>query len=129
MRRSSKQSRPLAAALQSRYWSEREAGAVLAAWHRSGESATAFARRHGLVPSRLLRWETRLSGKRGEAQPLFHPVEVVPTRSRAHPGDAESAPDGKLELMVGASRRILLRRGFDRELLWELVRVLEAESC
>lgn len=129
MRRTSKQVRPLAEALESRYWSEREAGAVLTAWHRSGESATAFARRQGLVPSRLLRWEARLSGKRREGQPHFHPVEVVPTRSTGHPAEVAPAHDDKLELVVCASRRILIRRGFDPELLLELVRVLEAGSC
>jgi hypothetical protein len=129
MRRTTKQSRPLAEALASRYWSEREAGAVLAAWQRSGESATAFARRQGLVPSRLLRWEARLSGKRGEGQPHFHPVEVVPTRSTAHPAEVEPAFEGQLELIVGSSRRIVVRRGFDPELLWDLVRVLEAGPC
>ena len=129
MRRTSKQSRPLAEALESRYWSEREAGAVLTEWHRSGESATAFARLHGLAPSRLLRWKTRLSGERGEAQPHFHPVEVVPTRNTAHPAEVAPAFDGQLELIVGSSGRILIRRGFDPELLLELVRVLEAGSC
>jgi hypothetical protein len=56
-------------------------------------------------------------------------VEVVPTRNTAHPAEVAPAFDGQLELIVGSSGRILIRRGFDPELLLELVRVLEAGSC
>jgi hypothetical protein len=54
---------------------------------------------------------------------------VVPTRNTAHPIDVEPAPDDNLELIVCSRRRIVIRRGFDPELLLELVRVLEAGSC
>ncbi len=45
----------------SKYWSEAEGRAVVEAWRRSGESATEFARRHGLRAKRIVYWEQRLS--------------------------------------------------------------------
>lgn len=117
----------LARALESRYWSEVEAREVLSAWERSGEPASVFARRHGLSPHRLLRWKNRRRGSARRSRPAFHPVQVVeaegPTRSV---GSGES---GTLELIVDGSRRIVVRRGFDPEVLWELLRVLESRSC
>lgn len=44
-----------------RYWSEGDARLVLDQLSQSGESLTAFAKRHGLVPQRLSRWRLRLS--------------------------------------------------------------------
>jgi hypothetical protein len=36
---------------------------------------------------------------------------------------------GSLELIVDGSRRIVVRRGFDPEVLRELLRVLESRPC
>lgn len=129
MKRTSKATRGLAEVLGSRYWHEREAQVVLAAWHRSGESASVFARRQGLAPSRLLWWQGRVSAPQAKLRPVFHPVEVVTTRNMATPADPGRVASSSLELMVGDSRRIVIRRGFDPELLMELVRVLEGGSC
>jgi hypothetical protein len=51
----------------SKYWSEAEGRAVVDAWRRSGETAPAFARRHGLQTKRIKYWSERLS--RGEREP------------------------------------------------------------
>jgi transposase-like protein len=45
----------------SRYWSEAEGRAVIEAWRRSGDSRSAFARRHGLQAKRIRYWAARLS--------------------------------------------------------------------
>jgi hypothetical protein len=39
-----------------RCWREAEARVVVAGWRASGESLTAFARRHGLGPQRIGWW-------------------------------------------------------------------------
>lgn len=38
-----------------------EGRAVVEAWRRSGETATKFARRHGLRAKRIVYWDARLS--------------------------------------------------------------------
>ena len=43
------------------HWSEAEARRVLTLWEASGESAAAFARRHGLRATRLAWWSRRLA--------------------------------------------------------------------
>jgi hypothetical protein len=69
-----------------RPWTPAEARRVLDAWRASGESATGFARRHGLVPQRLCWWRDRLAAatlpkeeaivQSQDETPAFVPVEV-----------------------------------------------------
>jgi len=62
----------------SRYWSEAEGRAVIEAWRRSGESRSAFAKRHGLQTKRLRYWAGRLSRAEGPARTLtLVPATVV----------------------------------------------------
>lgn len=126
---------PLGELARSGYWREEDAAVVVIALAESGLSVAAFAREHGLSPARLHRWRKRLgrplesgSGKgvvpaTGEGSPIqFHRVRVVPPS-----GSSGSGESSELELRVG-SRRIVVRRGFDRELLEELVRAVEGWS-
>jgi hypothetical protein len=127
MGRISSKSRFLARVLESRYWKESEARAVLAAWARTGESAAVFAGHYGLAPSRLLRWKARLSLSGRE--PVFHPVKLIEAGVGLRSGMAEAEATGTLELVLGGGRRILVRRGFDPEALAELVRAVESWEC
>jgi transposase-like protein len=62
----------------SKYWSEAEGRAVIEAWRRSGESRSAFARRHGLQTKRLKYWAGRLSRADGPVRTLaLMPATVV----------------------------------------------------
>lgn len=61
----------------SSYWSEDEGRRVVEAWQRSGESAKAFARRHGLHPKRLVYWSKRLATSTRSATVSFVPAAVV----------------------------------------------------
>ena len=62
----------------SKYWSEADGRAVIEAWRRSGESRSAFARRHGLQTKRLKYWAGRLSRGDGSARTLaLVPATVV----------------------------------------------------
>jgi len=56
----------------SRKWTEEDAREALAALEASGESVSAFGRRLGIVPQRLLWWRSRLK----RATLSFVPVEV-----------------------------------------------------
>lgn len=60
----------------SSYWSESEGRRVVEAWRRSGDSATAFARRHGLRAKRLVYWSKRLEAPEPAAV-TFVPGAVV----------------------------------------------------
>jgi hypothetical protein len=127
MKKRSTKASSLAQALESRYWSEVEAGAVLSALERSGDPASVFARRHGLSPHRLLRWKNRQHGSTRRSRPAFHPVQVEEPEDRTRAVGSEER--GGLELLVDGSRRIVVRRGFDPEVLRELLRVLESRPC
>jgi len=116
----------LAKVLESRYWKEEDARQILAAWARTGESARSFARRYGLSPARILRWKARLSTR--VRPPVFHPVKVV--ASAGHDGvEASTGATGALELIVSGRCRIVVRRGFDAEVLAELLQVVESWGC
>lgn len=122
-------------AVRSRYWRADDAERVLRVLEASQLSVAAFSRQHGLSTARLLRWKKRL-GKRGSGSgpfrrsssvrprtPLqFHSVRVV-TSSPAPPS---SQQESGVELLLLGDRRIVVRRGFDPELLAELVRVVES---
>lgn len=62
---------------KSSYWSEAEGRRVVEAWRRSGETATAFARRHGLRAKRLVYWSERLAAAEETPRVSFVPAAVV----------------------------------------------------
>jgi len=61
----------------SNYWSEDEGRRVVEAWQRSGENATAFARRHGLRAKRLVYWSKRLATSAAPPTVSFAPAAVI----------------------------------------------------
>jgi hypothetical protein len=61
----------------SSYWREDEGRRVVEAWRRSGENATAFARRHGLSAKRLMYWSKRLATSSSTPTVTFVPASVV----------------------------------------------------
>lgn len=107
-----------------RYWREREAGVVISAWRRSGESLEAFARRHGIGRLRLGRWVRRLGGTRGSIH--FHRVRLV-ERGMTPDVPRGSAP---IEIEWAPGRRVRVLPGFAAEDLIRLLEVLESrERC
>src|SRR5690606_26312583 len=61
----------------SSYWSEDEGRRAVEAWRRSGETATAFARRHGLRAKRLVWWSKRLAASKTPVTVSFAPAVVA----------------------------------------------------
>ena len=129
------QRRVLEDVARNRYWRAEEAEVVLTALEESELSVAAFSRKHGLSAARLVRWRDRLgqhaprsgrssrrSAKAGVAL-RFHPVQVVDSALVS-----VSPQESELELLLAGNRRIVIRRGFDAELLGELVRVVEGWS-
>ena len=115
--------RSLATLIANRYWRAADAEQALEAWQRSGQTAAAFARDHGLSAARLLRWRARLELP---TAPVFHPVRLV-SRQQSNP-IAPARPE-PLELELRGGRRIRVPAGFDAELLEELVRTVEGWGC
>jgi transposase-like protein len=59
------------------YWSEKEGRRAVEAWRRSGESSSAFARRHGIRAKRLKWWSERLAPAAPSPTVSFVPATVV----------------------------------------------------
>jgi len=115
--------RSLAPLIANRYWRGVDAERMLEAWRRSGQSAAAFAREHGLSAARLLRWRARLEPT---VAPAFHPVRVV---GRGRPSPITSARPEPLELELRGGCRIRVPAGFDPAQLEELGRTVEGWGC
>jgi transposase-like protein len=109
----------LALILKRRRWSVRDAEVVLSAWRESGETVTRFARHHGLVAERLLRWRRQSPGTVIQ----FHRVKV------AAPRDEVAAEPRGIELVLRGGRRVAIDRGFDAALLEAVVRTVESWPC
>lgn len=105
-----------------RRWSVGDAEVVLSAWQEAGGSLSAFGRKHGVDPWRLMRWRRRL-GKRAAIR--FSRVKVVgPRAATTWQGDG-----GGVELVLRDGRRVVVQPGFDARLLEVLVRTVESWTC
>ncbi|MGD0462643.1 MAG: hypothetical protein ABSB74_09150 [Tepidisphaeraceae bacterium] len=84
----------------------------------SGLTVAAYCLEHGITEGSFYTWKRRLRqpAKRNRSpKPAF--VEVTPQRF----GTA-----GTIDICLRGERRLLARRGFDRELLIELIRAIES---
>jgi hypothetical protein len=88
----------------------------------SGQTAAAWCREHQVTQASFFAWKRRLQS----AVPAAEFVEVHAAAERGR-GDADAAEDtaAAIEVCCRGGRRLLLRRGFDRALLVETIRVLE----
>jgi transposase-like protein len=87
------------ARLRGRHWTTQDARAVLAAQAQSGESLSAFARRHGLTPQRLCWWRKRLA-EWDAAEENRRPL-LVPVVSPAPAPDAAAPSSPQVRLRCG----------------------------
>jgi hypothetical protein len=93
----------------------------------SGLPVSAFCRERGIAAASLFAWRRRLAG--GEA--VFRPVKVAatpsPSREDGGGGGGDGRGEGAVELHLPGGRLLMVRRGFDRQLLVDVIRALEAE--
>jgi hypothetical protein len=82
-------------------------------------SVSAYCRQRGVSAASFFAWRRRLSGDPGAGG--FKPVKLVSNG----PG-ACARSDGAIELCLSGGHRLLVRRGFDRQLLVDLVQTMEA---
>jgi hypothetical protein len=112
----------MAALARSKYWRQGDAETALDALTASGQSLTDFARQWGLNDRRLRRWQRRLQRPAlqptgGEVTRAFRQVEIV-VDDELHAGSG-------VELVLRGGHRVILHRGFDGQVLEELLRVLD----
>ena len=82
-------------------WSEAQRRRIVAESYRSGESASAVARRHGVHTSVLFRWRRRY-------RTLAHSgAGFVPVVVKAPEPSSEAAP-GRMEIVVGDDMRVIV---------------------
>jgi transposase-like protein len=96
-------------------WREADARSALDAWKRSGQSAHAFAREHGITAQRLYWWRDRLSTRQLKS---LVPGEVVGIGAEA---DRAGAP---LQVVIRAGEVTLKITGADAAWVARLVREL-----
>ena len=88
----------------------------------SGMSVTAFCRRAGVRCSGYYKWRRKLGG-RGSFTEVH--VKRLPAITSSQDHERGAAP---LELRLSGERTIVVRRGFDRQVLQELLDTLEANE-
>ena len=84
-----------------RRWSEAQRRRIVEESYRSGESASAVARRHGVHTSVLFRWRRRY-GTPADTGAGFVPVVV-----EAPEPSSEAAP-GRMEIVLGEDVRVIV---------------------
>jgi hypothetical protein len=100
----------------------------------SGLPVSVFCRERGIPSSSLFAWRRRLRG----SSEVFKAVKLVDSKRRGRAGDGvdaggdviaggaiEPSAAGFVELALAGGRRLIVRRGFDRELLLDLLDALE----
>lgn len=94
----------------------------------SGQSAAAWCRQHGISQASFFAWKRRLGTSGSSIRlSLSKAVEppASPTSGFVEVKAAEEAGADGIEIFLRGGRCLRVRRGFDRDLLVELVRTLE----
>lgn len=105
-------------------WTEEDARAALDAQARSGLTLRAFARREGLDPQRLRRWERQIGdATRSAAPPTATFVEVAPR------GAAAAAVVVVVEVVLRSGVVLRVSEAVDPVALRRLVSALDEGAC
>ena len=96
---------------------------IIGDYRTSGLSIAAYCRERSISPPSFFAWKRRLGlGRKQGQSALPREARFVQVKTMEEPTDAA----GQIELFLGHGhgRRLLLRRGFDRQLLLEVVAAL-----
>jgi transposase-like protein len=118
-----------------RRWDEAAGRAMVAALRQSGESACAFAKRHGLDENRVHRWVKRLVvAPAAPSAPSVAAVSTAPPSCMAIPFApvrlvaAAEERAGALDVVVGGAV-VRVHRDFDADLFRRVIAALEEAAC
>jgi hypothetical protein len=108
-----------------------EKAALLKEWAKSGLSAQAFERKHGLSRSSLWRFRSALEGCETRLKsPELSPLSFAAVRVKDATEGAPISERACAEIRVGEEVRIRLFEGFDVSLVTKLVHtLLGSASC
>jgi hypothetical protein len=97
---------------------------------QSGLGVSAYCRERGLSAASMFAWKRRLrpGGERPVAQ-AFKPVKVVPETLGPSTEQSEPSDLPAIELRLRDGHHLMVRRGFDRQLLLEVIEALEHRLC
>ena len=109
-------------------------------WQRSRWTARDFCEEHGLSEASFYAWRREIARRDQETmrdpppQPLVatdSTESVLPVFMKVAIEEAEDvvATAPAIEVVLGPRRRLLVRAGFDADLLRQLIRLLEEPSC
>jgi hypothetical protein len=124
-----------------RYWEE-----VVRRWRESGQSVRDFCGAEGLRESAFHYWRTRLGQQKpststiggrplrpskqqsaaGHNRPSFLPVRVLESTAV---GPVAAEADRAVEIILERGCKVRVSAGFDRQVLAEVLAVLEARPC
>jgi hypothetical protein len=116
--------------------------ALIDQWRQSGLSLPAFCQRHGLSRGSMQNWVYKPELKRAvedaRRQVQGHAVEppaaaavsaFLPVRVVQAVAGNEVADRSGVEIVIGPTRRVVIKPGFDSETLRRVVAVLEGRPC
>jgi hypothetical protein len=91
----------------------------------SGQTAAAWCREHDIAYASFFAWKRRLAS----VLPAVDFVEIL-AAAESRPADTDPAlgTTGAIQVCCRGGRTLVLRRGFDRRLLVEVIDVLEGSA-
>ena len=110
-----------------RRWSFDEKLRIVEESHQGHRQVSATARRHGISASLLFSWRRDFrEGRFGGADfPDLVPAVVFPDPElRSHPAVSEPVAEGRMEIMIGADRRVIVNADVDGPALARVLKVL-----
>jgi len=110
-----------------RRWSFEEKLRIVEESYRGYRQASATARRHDISQSLLFRW--RKAFRQGQlgmapAEPDLVPAVITPNEEFDDDDDGALVPGGRMEIMIGDDRRVIVNADVDGPALARVLKVL-----
>jgi transposase len=109
-----------------RRWSDNEKLRIVMESLQTTRAISSTARRHGISRSLLMTWRRSFSPEptgTGAQQAGFVPAMVVATETA--PTESAAPASGRMEIIIGRNRRIIVDAGVDAAALARVLQVLE----
>jgi transposase len=110
-----------------RRWSLSEKQEIVAATLEPGASVSAVAQRYGMHPSQLFAWRKAARDGRliEERDVEFAPVMIAPEPAALPPPATAPMPGGRMEIVLGNGRRVIVDGSVRAGALARVIKVLD----